>query len=81
MTTKEKLELMDEIKAANEQHIKDWKEGQKMFKIVMTAGTVKKDMFTGMTHEQAVEICEGYGWTVAPDGDGGFEWDLEIEEE
>lgn len=25
MTTKEKLELMDEIKAANENHIKEWK--------------------------------------------------------
>mgnify|MGYP000974189028 CR=1 FL=1 len=25
MTTKEKLELMDEIKAANENHVKEWK--------------------------------------------------------
>ena len=34
MTTKDKLNLMDEIKAANEQHIKDWKEGKKMFRII-----------------------------------------------
>lgn len=81
MNIREKLNLMNEIKAANEQHVKDWKEGQKMFKVVMTAGTVKKDMFTNLTHEQAVGICEDYGWEVAPNGPGSFVWDLEIEEE
>lgn len=81
MNIREKLNLTDEIKANNEQHVKDWKEGQKMFKVIMTAGTVKKDMFTNLTHKQAVEICEDYGWEVSPDGPGGFVWDLEIEEE
>ena len=52
-----------------------------MYKIIMTAGRVEKDMFTGLNKQQAEEICEGYGWCVRPDGDGGFEWDLEIEEE
>lgn len=55
------------------------KKMQKTFKVVMIGGTVKMDMFTGLTHKDAVDICEDYGWTVAPDG--GFEWDLDIEEE
>jgi hypothetical protein len=49
------------------------------YKIVMTAGRIHRDMYTGLTEEEATEICEGYGWEVAPDG--GFVWDLEIEEE
>lgn len=52
-----------------------------MYKVIMVAGRVKKDMYTGLTEEQAVEICEDYGWEVAPDGEGSFVWDLEIEEE
>ena len=50
-----------------------------MYKIIMRAGRVKKDMYTNLTEDEAVEICEDYGWEVAPDG--GFVWDLEIEEE
>ncbi len=49
------------------------------YKIVMVAGRVKKDMYTGLDQATAEEICEGYDWQVAPDG--GFVWDLEIEEE
>lgn len=52
----------------------------KTFKIVMTSwGGTRRDMFTGLSEKDAVEICEGYGWEVAPDG--GYVWDLEIEEE
>lgn len=51
-----------------------------MYKIVMTSwGGTRKDMFTGLSYEEALEICEGYGWVASPDG--GYEWDLEIEEE
>lgn len=81
MSIKEKLELMDEIKVANEKYVEDQKMMQKTFKVVMIGGTVKKDMYTGMTHKDAVDICENYGWEVAPDGEGGFVWDLDIEEE
>ena len=49
------------------------------YKIVMRAGSVKKDMYTGLDEKTAEEICDGYNWEVAPDG--GFVWDLEIEEE
>lgn len=49
------------------------------YKVVMNAQSVKKDMYTGLTLKQAEEICEDYGWEVAPDG--GFVWDLSIEEE
>jgi hypothetical protein len=55
-------------------------EGKKpTFKIVMVAGRIKRDMYTGLDEATANEICEEYGWEVAPDG--GFVWDLEIEEE
>lgn len=52
-----------------------------MYKIVMCAQTAKQDMMRGLSYSVAESICEEYGWVVAPDGDGGFEWDLEIEEE
>ena len=50
------------------------------YRIVMTSwGGTRKEMFSGLTYKEALEICEGYNWTVCPDG--GYEWDLEIEEE
>lgn len=52
-----------------------------MYKIVMVAGRVKRDMYTGLTEAEANEIGDDYGWEVAPDGDGGFVWDLCVEEE
>ena len=52
--------------------------GSGKFKIVMKSMSIKRDMYTDMTYEDALEVCEGYGWEVAPDG--GFVWDLEIEE-
>lgn len=52
-----------------------------MKKIVMVAGSVKKDMYKGLSEKEAVEICEYFGWEVAPDGDGGFVWGMEIEED
>ena len=51
------------------------------YKVIRYAGSVKYDMYTDLTYEEAIEVCEDYGWVVRPDGDGGFEWDLEIEEE
>ena len=51
------------------------------YKIVMSAGSVKQDMMRGLTREQAEEICDGYGWEISPDGDGGFVWDLDVEED
>ena len=51
------------------------------YKVVMVAGNVRRDMYCGMTESEATECCEFYGWEVAPDGEGGFVWDLEIEEE
>ena len=49
------------------------------YKVVMVAGFVRRDMYCGMTEDEAIECCESYGWEVAPDG--GFVWDLEIVEE
>ncbi len=51
------------------------------FKVVMRAGRVKRDMYTDMTYAEAEAVCDDYGWEVAPDGDGGFVWDLEIDED
>ena len=52
-----------------------------MYKIVMCAQVMRQDMFRGLTYDDAVSICEDYGWVVQQDGDGSFEWSLEIEEE
>ena len=49
------------------------------YKIVMCAGSVKRDMYTGLDEAMAEEICKDFGWEASPDG--GFVWDLEIEEE
>lgn len=52
----------------------------KKCKIIMySLGGTKKDMFTGLTYDEAYEICESYGWQADPDG--GYVWDLDIEEE
>lgn len=52
------------------------------YKVVMVSmGGTRRDMFTGLTSERAHEICEDYGWEVAPDGPGSYVWDLEIEED
>lgn len=49
-----------------------------MFRVVMKAGSVSSEMYSNLFYEEAVEICEYYGWQISPDG--GFAWDLEIEE-
>lgn len=49
-----------------------------MFRVVMKAGSVSSEMCSNLFYEEAVAICEYYGWQISPDG--GFVWDLEIEE-
>ena len=50
-----------------------------MYKVIMSSwGGTKQDMYTGLTYDEALEICKDYDWQVAPDG--GYVWDLEIEE-
>ena len=50
-----------------------------MYKIVMVSwGGIRHDMFTDLTYQNAFELCEDYNWVACPDG--GYEWDLEIEE-
>ena len=52
-----------------------------MYKIVMMSmGGTKTDMFTKLSYTEAIEICEDYGWEVESPN-GGYVWDLEIEEE
>lgn len=50
------------------------------YKVIMKSwgGTVR-DLCTNLSYEEALDICEGYGWQFDPDG--GYVWDLEIEEE
>ena len=50
-----------------------------MYRIVLTGGSVKKPMYDGLTYEDALAICEDYGWSVQING-VGYEWDMEIEE-
>ena len=51
------------------------------FKVVMCSmGGTRQDMYTGLTEQEAIDICEEYGWEVSPDG--GYVWDLDyIEDE
>ena len=52
----------------------------KRFKIQMVSlGGTRRDMYTGLTEEEAIEICESYGWEVDPEG--GYVWDLDIVED
>ena len=52
----------------------------KTYKIVMRSwGGTRRDMYTGLTEKEAFDICESYNWVASPDG--GYIWDLEIEEE
>ena len=51
---------------------------EKSFKIMMCSdGGTRKPMYSGLTEEQAYDICRDYGWEV----DLGYVWRLEIEEE
>lgn len=52
----------------------------KTYKIIMySMGGTKMTMYTGLTYDEAFEICDGYGWQA--DLDNGYVWDLDIEEE
>lgn len=51
-----------------------------MYKIMMSSwGGTRREMYSGLSYKEALEICEDYGWVACPDD--GYEWDLEIEEE
>lgn len=50
-----------------------------MYKVVCVSGSVKHTVFSGMTYEEALEMCNYYGWVF--DWNGGLVWDLEIEED
>lgn len=53
-----------------------------MVKIVMVSwGGTKKDFMTDLaSRAEAAEICEDYNWVWSAE-EGGYLWDLEIEEE
>lgn len=44
------------------------------------AGRVSHEVCAFDTEREAVEFCERQRWIDTPDGIGGFEWDLVIEE-
>ena len=79
MTMREMLKIHREMETANKAAVDKVMGRVPSYKIVMKSwGGTKKDMYTDLTEEEAIEICEGYGWEVAPDG--GYVWDLEVEE-
>lgn len=52
----------------------------KTYKIIMySMGGTEETMYSGLPEEEAIRICEDYGWQVSPDG--GYVWDLDIEED
>ena len=52
------------------------------FKVQMcsTCGNVRKDLYTGLTEQEATDICEEYGW-VYSETEGGYVWDLDVVED
>ena len=53
-----------------------------MIKIVMVSwGGIRKDFMTHLaSRAEAAEICESFNW-IYESPEGGYAWDLEIEEE
>ena len=53
---------------------------QQTFKIQMiSAGGVRHDLYCGLTEEEAIEICQEYGWEFCDEN--RFVWDLDYVEE
>ena len=51
---------------------------EKTYRIMMCSdGGTRKVMYSGLTEEQAYDMCRDYGWEV----DLGYVWRLEVEEE
>ena len=52
-------------------------ESMTKYKVVKASwGGTEIDMYTELSYQEALEICEGYGWEI----DEGYIWDLVIEE-
>ena len=49
---------------------------KEMYKVIMRGGSVKHDVMTDVSYEEALWFCEHENWIH----DEGFVWDLEIEE-
>lgn len=52
----------------------------RQYKVVAVAGSVWQDMGIQGTHEECEKWCDYYDWVWRPDGEGGFEWELYVEE-
>lgn len=53
---------------------------KRRYRVIAEAGTVEKDLGVEGTYEECERWCDEYDWKWVPDGPGGFEWDLAIEE-
>ena len=51
----------------------------KTFKIILSAGWYTKDYCTGLTEQEAIDICESSGWERREDDD--FIWCMNYVEE
>ena len=50
-----------------------------MYRVLMVSwGGTRRVLWDDMTYKDALRFCEDNGWLYCPDG--GYEWDLEIEE-
>lgn len=54
---------------------------EKLYKLVRVAGKVCQEMYRGLTKEDAYAIGDDFGWVDRPDGPGGFEWNIQVEED
>ena len=51
----------------------------KTFRVIVSAGSVRHELYGGMTYEEALRFCEEENWQC--DWNEGLVWDMEIEEE
>ena len=54
-------------------------EGVQLYRVVLVSCRVRRTVISGVTEEEAIRFCDDNNWEYAPDG--GFVWDLEIEED
>ena len=52
---------------------------EKKYRIIINAGRVYHQIYSGLTYEEALKFCEDNNWER--DYNGGLVWDMEIDEE
>lgn len=49
------------------------------YKVQISTGWIRKDYVTGLTEEEAIEICQNNGWSYLDENE--FEWSMDYVED